>query len=118
MKNLQKKFIKCLRLISVEPTMWFFMMAFMTTSVIEQAFFMHKACRVDHGFSEKICRNLSDNKTLHAEVQVHKYAFFYKNKKKDIYIFTKQIFLRQQIENSNSKENLINLENWMLKIKY
>ncbi|XP_033222301.1 thymic stromal cotransporter homolog [Belonocnema kinseyi] len=70
MKNFRGKCVKCLRLISVEPTMWFYMMAFMTTSVIEQAFFVHKACRVDHGLSKEICRNLTENKDLNTKVQI------------------------------------------------
>ena len=56
--------------------MWLYIMAFMITQVIEQAFFIFKACRVDHGFSEQVCKNLSANKTLQAEVQVHTYACF------------------------------------------
>lgn len=56
--------------VSVEPTMWLYMMAFMITSVVEQAFFVYKACRVDHGYSEEICANLKDNATINAKVQV------------------------------------------------
>lgn len=50
--------------------MWLYMMAFMITSVVEQAFFVYKACRVDHGYSEEICANLKDNATINAKVQV------------------------------------------------
>lgn len=50
--------------------MWLFMMAFMITSVVEQAFFVYKSCRVDHGYSEKICSNLNDNETIKTAVQV------------------------------------------------
>lgn len=56
--------------VSVEPTMWLYMMAFMITSVVEQAFFVYKACRVDHGYSEEICANLKDNATINTKVQV------------------------------------------------
>ncbi|XP_017791120.1 PREDICTED: proton-coupled folate transporter isoform X2 [Habropoda laboriosa] len=56
--------------VSVEPTMWLYMMAYMITSVVEQAFFVHKACRVDHGYSEEDCANLNYNETMKAEVQV------------------------------------------------
>ncbi|EFN75365.1 uncharacterized protein LOC105191424 isoform X2 [Harpegnathos saltator] len=58
-----------LQKISVEPTMWLYMMAFMFTSVVEQAFFVHKACRVDHGYSEEICLHLNENKNIQTEVQ-------------------------------------------------
>lgn len=50
--------------------MWLYMMAFMITSVVEQAFFVYKACRVDHGYSEEICANLKDNATINTKVQV------------------------------------------------
>ncbi|XP_026298071.1 thymic stromal cotransporter homolog isoform X2 [Apis mellifera] len=50
--------------------MWLFMMAFMITSVVEQAFFVYKSCRVDHGYSEKICSNLNDNETIKTAVQL------------------------------------------------
>lgn len=56
--------------VSVEPTMWMYMMAFMITSVVEQAFFVYKACRVDHGLSEEVCAKLNDNQTLKSQVQV------------------------------------------------
>lgn len=50
--------------------MWLYMMAYMTTSVVEQAFFVHKSCRVNHGFSEEICQNITKNKTINDAVQV------------------------------------------------
>lgn len=55
---------------SIEPTMWCYMMAFMVTSVVEQSFFVYKACRVDHGYSDEVCARLKDNDTIKAEVQV------------------------------------------------
>lgn len=69
--------------ISVEPTMWFYMMAFMFTSVVEQAFFVYKACRVDHGYTEQICLNLNDHKDIKTEVQVS--MFMYNTVKKQKY---------------------------------
>ncbi|XP_031772697.1 uncharacterized protein LOC100863410 isoform X5 [Apis florea] len=65
-----KKFFGWIKDVSVEPTMWLFMMAFMITSVVEQAFFVYKSCRVDHGYSEKICSNLNDNETIKTAVQL------------------------------------------------
>ncbi|PBC29657.1 probable peptidoglycan muropeptide transporter SLC46 isoform X2 [Apis cerana] len=65
-----KKFFAWIKDVSVEPTMWLFMMAFMITSVVEQAFFVYKSCRVDHGYSEKICSNLNDNETIKTAVQL------------------------------------------------
>jgi PCFT/HCP family folate transporter-like MFS transporter 1/3 len=48
------------------------MMAFMLTSVVEQAFFVDKACRVNLNFSDTICSNLTDNqhKEYNKQVQV------------------------------------------------
>lgn len=46
------------------------MMAFMLTTVTEQVFFVYKACRVDHGLSEEICRNIQDYVNIKKEVQV------------------------------------------------
>ncbi|XP_046817766.1 proton-coupled folate transporter isoform X3 [Vespa crabro] len=65
-----KKYFGWMRHVSVEPTMWLYMMAFMVTSVVEQDFFIYKACRVDHDLSEETCVNLKTNKTLNAEVQI------------------------------------------------
>ncbi|XP_015188482.1 PREDICTED: proton-coupled folate transporter [Polistes dominula] len=64
------KYFQWIRLISVEPTMWLYMMAFMITSVVEQDFFIYKACRVDHNLSAEICADLKSNKTLKTEVQI------------------------------------------------
>lgn len=65
-----KKYFEWVDKISVEPTMWLYMMAFMITSVVEQAFFVYKSCRVDHGYPEEVCAKLNDNETIKAEVQV------------------------------------------------
>ncbi|KAH8365802.1 hypothetical protein KR093_004455, partial [Drosophila rubida] len=45
--------------ISVEPTMFLYMFAFMMTSVAEQDFFVQKACRVNRNFTADICENLN-----------------------------------------------------------
>ncbi|XP_017080393.1 proton-coupled folate transporter [Drosophila eugracilis] len=45
--------------ISVEPTMFLYMFAFMITSVVEQNFFLYKSCRVNNNFTEEVCRNLN-----------------------------------------------------------
>jgi len=52
--------------------MFLYMMAFMLTSVIEQAFFVDKACRVNLNFSDIICSNLADSqyKEYNKQVQV------------------------------------------------
>lgn len=64
-----RKYFGWLKHISVEPTMWLYMMAFMFTSVIEQDFFRYKACRVDHGYSEKECLKMN-NEEIKTAVQV------------------------------------------------
>ncbi|XP_025075002.1 proton-coupled folate transporter isoform X1 [Pogonomyrmex barbatus] len=65
-----KKYFGWTKHISVEPTMWLFMMAFMFTSVVEQDFFKHKACRVDHGYSEQVCMSLNDNNNTDIKTKV------------------------------------------------
>lgn len=49
-----------------------YMMAFMITSVIEQAFFVYKACRVNHGYNETVCRNINQEQyeNITKEVQI------------------------------------------------
>jgi PCFT/HCP family folate transporter-like MFS transporter 1/3 len=61
-----------LELITVEPVMFLYMMAFMLTSVVEQAFFVDKACRANLNFSDNICSNLADSqyKEYNKKVQV------------------------------------------------
>ncbi|CAG5103757.1 Similar to slc46a1: Proton-coupled folate transporter (Danio rerio) [Cotesia congregata] len=65
-----KKFFGWIRYISVEPTMWLYIMAYMMTSVVEQALFVDKSCRVNHGFSEEVCRDIKNNDTINKIVQV------------------------------------------------
>ncbi|KAJ8978071.1 hypothetical protein NQ317_000629 [Molorchus minor] len=40
--------------ITVEPLMIFYMMAFMITNVVEQSFFVYKACTVNHGYNKTV----------------------------------------------------------------
>lgn len=56
--------------ISVEPTMFLYMFAFQLTSVIEQAFFVRRACMVNHNYSAAICDNLSNFTDIQKEVKV------------------------------------------------
>lgn len=66
--------------ITVEPTMVLYMMAFMITSVIEQAFFVYKACTVNHGYNETVCRNINEKQyeNITKEVQVSKIVYYLK----------------------------------------
>ncbi|XP_017842256.1 proton-coupled folate transporter [Drosophila busckii] len=48
-----------IRNISVEPTMFLYMFAFMITSVVEQNFFLQKACLVNNNLSIAICQNIN-----------------------------------------------------------
>lgn len=50
--------------------MFLYMLAFMLTSVIEQAFFLDKACIVNHNYTREICDGISTNDELKREVQV------------------------------------------------
>ncbi|XP_055695671.1 solute carrier family 46 member 3 [Lutzomyia longipalpis] len=56
--------------ITVEPTMFLYMMAFMVTSVIEQAFYLHKACIVDHNYPAEVCDDLEIHQDIKKEVQI------------------------------------------------
>ncbi|XP_058791948.1 proton-coupled folate transporter isoform X2 [Phymastichus coffea] len=66
----KKKFIHLIKFISVEPTMWLYMMAYMITSIVEQAFFIQKACSADLGYSELICSNLNRDKNKQIKEKV------------------------------------------------
>ena len=59
-------------LVTVEPVMFLYMMAFMLTSVVEQAFYVNKACRANLNFTDQICQNLTDksNEEYNKKVQV------------------------------------------------
>lgn len=50
--------------------MFLYMMAYMITSVIEQTFYVYKACTVNHGYSSEICYNISNLEDINNEVQV------------------------------------------------
>ncbi|XP_058448236.1 proton-coupled folate transporter [Malaya genurostris] len=56
--------------ITVEPSMFLYMMAFMLTSVVEQVFFLYKACTVNHGYSHDICINIESHQDIKKEVQI------------------------------------------------
>lgn len=62
--------VRWYREITVEPTMFLYMLASQLTSVVEQSFFVHKACSIDHGLSADICEKLTSNETLMKEVQI------------------------------------------------
>lgn len=66
-----QKCIHCVKLITVEPTMILYMLAFMTTSIVEQAFFIDKACRVNHGYNTTICDNITLDTYTEINKQVH-----------------------------------------------
>ncbi|XP_049315340.1 proton-coupled folate transporter isoform X1 [Bactrocera dorsalis] len=58
--------------VSVEPTMFLYMFAFMITSVVEQDFFVQKACRVNNNFTDEICSNIQadENAIYKKQVQI------------------------------------------------
>ncbi|VVD02772.1 unnamed protein product [Leptidea sinapis] len=57
------------QLITVEPVMFLYMMAYMITSVPEQTFYLFRTCTVNHGYSEEICYNISSYDEINKEVQ-------------------------------------------------
>lgn len=60
------------RKISVEPVMFLYMGSFMLNTVLEQAFFVYKACTVDLKLPADICANISakENQENYKRVQV------------------------------------------------
>ncbi|XP_053957160.1 proton-coupled folate transporter isoform X2 [Anastrepha ludens] len=56
--------------ISVEPSMFLYMFAFMITSVVEQDFFVQKACRVNNNFTDEICSNIQADENAYYKKQV------------------------------------------------
>lgn len=50
--------------------MFLYMLAYMLTSVIEQAFYVYKACRVNHQYPESICHELELHDDIKREVQL------------------------------------------------
>lgn len=68
----RNKLVRYLSYVTVEPTMVFYMMAFMTTSVVEQSFYVYQACTINHGYNETVCHDISDKKyeSIKKEVQV------------------------------------------------
>lgn len=73
-QSIGTKWYQC---ITVEPMMFLYMFAFQLTSVIEQAFFVHKACQVNHNYSAEICNNLTQHADINKEVQVKSCATFF-----------------------------------------
>lgn len=71
------KILRYLSYITVEPTMVLYMMAYMITNVVEQAFYVYKACTVNHGYNRTICENINkqEYKQVLKEVQVTKCIF-------------------------------------------
>lgn len=55
--------------ITVEPTLFLYMMAFMVTSVVENVYFNYKSCTVNHGYSHEICIDLAKHGDIKKQVQ-------------------------------------------------
>lgn len=70
--NFRRKVCYYLDFITVEPTLYLYMMAFMITSVLENAFFVDKACRVNHHLNDTVCGDIANKaySDLNREVQV------------------------------------------------
>ncbi|XP_026284774.1 proton-coupled folate transporter isoform X1 [Frankliniella occidentalis] len=52
--------VRGLRSVSVEPVLFAYMFAFMFTSVVEQSFYVDRACRVHLNYSDHICSHIQD----------------------------------------------------------
>lgn len=77
-EDLERANEKWYQKITVEPTMFLYMLAYMITSVMEQAFFVYKACTVDHGYSAEICNNIQDKNytDINKKVQITVSTFY------------------------------------------
>ncbi|KAF4518417.1 hypothetical protein B566_EDAN002070, partial [Ephemera danica] len=54
--------------------MFLYMLAFMLTSVVEQAFFVDRACRVNLGYPDEICSDIevhTDEKIQYNNIAAH-----------------------------------------------
>ncbi|CAH1972827.1 unnamed protein product [Acanthoscelides obtectus] len=70
--SVRNKFLKYLSYITVEPTLVLYMMAFMTTSVVEQSFYVYKSCSVNHRYNDTICHNMNDKRYENITKEVQK----------------------------------------------
>lgn len=57
------------QLISVEPSLFFYMMAFMITAVVENVYFNYKSCTANNGYSHEICMELEKHEEVKKLVQ-------------------------------------------------
>ncbi|XP_055378625.1 proton-coupled folate transporter-like [Condylostylus longicornis] len=71
-----KKILQWCKLITIEPTMFLYMFAIMFTSVVEQAFFVRKACLVNHNYTVEICDNIVHHEEVNIKVQHTTSNFF------------------------------------------
>ncbi|KAK9883023.1 hypothetical protein WA026_001235 [Henosepilachna vigintioctopunctata] len=79
--NFRRKVLYYLNFITVEPTLYLYFMAFMITTVLENAFFVDKACRVNHNLNSSVCDDISNEaySKLNKEVQITVSNFNFKN---------------------------------------
>ncbi|XP_014292821.1 probable peptidoglycan muropeptide transporter SLC46 isoform X2 [Halyomorpha halys] len=63
--------------IGVEPVMFLYMAAFMTTTVVEEQFFVYKACSVNLGYPKNICHHINEkiytNYSTQVQIEVSKF---------------------------------------------
>ncbi|KAK3914808.1 Proton-coupled folate transporter [Frankliniella fusca] len=52
--------VRVVRAITVEPVLFAYMFAFMLTSVVEQSFYVDRACRIHLNYSDHICSHIQD----------------------------------------------------------
>lgn len=57
------------QLITVEPTLFLYMMAFMLTAVVENVYFNYKSCTANNGYSHEICIELEKHEEVKKIVQ-------------------------------------------------
>jgi hypothetical protein len=71
-----RKLLFIVQSITVEPIMFLYMLAFMLTSVVEQAFFVDRACRVNLGYPDEICSEIEihDEEKIQVQTLVSKFV--------------------------------------------
>lgn len=79
--------------ITVEPIMFLYMFAFQLTSVIEQDFFVKKACRANLNYTDDICNNLNAHNTSKEAVHVS-LILIESNKSTDFFVVLIQFNLK------------------------
>lgn len=70
------KLISFLKNITVEPTVWFYLLAFMITNIVEKSFYIFKTCKNTLNYDTETCLNLDLNNDT-KKIVLNKVSEFY-----------------------------------------